>query len=72
MKVSDKAKTDQLFEILQNKNIPNLLLKIVIEIYSENEIKVKINNKLSEENTINYGVNITMPFITSTIPTFMS
>jgi hypothetical protein len=53
---SYRVKRDKLFEILQNKNIPNLLLKSVIEICSGNKIKVKINNKLSEEHAINHGV----------------
>ena len=46
--ISDKLKGDKLFKILQSKNIPNLLLKSIIEIYSGNKIKVKINNQLSE------------------------
>jgi hypothetical protein len=49
----DKGKGDKLFKILQSKNIPNLLLKITIEIISENIIKVKINNKLTGDHTIN-------------------
>jgi hypothetical protein len=42
----------KLFEILQSKNIPNLLLKSTIEIGFGNKIEVK----LSEEHTINHGV----------------
>jgi hypothetical protein len=56
VKASDKVKMDKLFEILQSKNIPNLLLKSIREIYSGNKIKVKINNQLLEENTINHRV----------------
>jgi hypothetical protein len=56
MEAFDKVKGDRLFEILQSKNIPNLLLKSIIEIISENKIKVKINNKLIEERMINHGV----------------
>jgi len=52
VKPSDRVKRDKLFEILQNKNIPNLLLKSTIEIYFGNKIKVK----LSEERTINHAV----------------
>jgi len=49
VKVFDKVKRDKLFEILQNKNIPNILLKSIVEIYSGNKIKVTINNQLSEK-----------------------
>jgi retron-type reverse transcriptase len=44
-----------LLEILQSKNNPNLFLKSIIAIYSDNK-KVKINNQLSEEHPINHGV----------------
>jgi hypothetical protein len=37
----DRVKGDKLFEILQSKNIPNLLLKSVIEIHSANKSKYK-------------------------------
>jgi hypothetical protein len=47
-------KREKLFEILQSKNNPNLLLKSIIAIYSGNK-KVRINNQLSEH-AINYGV----------------
>jgi predicted RNA binding protein with dsRBD fold (UPF0201 family) len=56
VKASDKMKREKLFEILQSKNIPNSLLKGIIETYSGTKIKVKINNQLSEEHTINHGV----------------
>ena len=56
VKAFDRVKGDKLLEILQSKNISNLLLKSIIEIISENKIKVKINNQLTEECTINHGV----------------
>jgi retron-type reverse transcriptase len=52
----DRVKRDRLFEILQSKNSPNLLLTSIIEIYSGNKIKVKINSKLVEEHTIYHGI----------------
>jgi len=52
----DKVKTNKLFEILESKNIPNLTLKSMIEIYSGNKIKVRINIQLSEEHTISHSV----------------
>jgi hypothetical protein len=36
-----RVKREKLFKILKSKNIPNLLLKIKIEIFSGNKIKVK-------------------------------
>jgi len=44
VKAFDRVKRNKLFEILQSKNIPNLLLKSIIEIYSGNEIKERINS----------------------------
>jgi len=54
VKAFDRVKGDKLFEILQSKHIPNALLKSIIYIYSGNNIRVKINNQLSEEHTINH------------------
>jgi hypothetical protein len=52
VKVFDIVKRDTLFEILQNKNIPDILLKK----YSRNLLwkqnKRKINNQLSEEHKL--------------------
>jgi len=50
-----------LFEILQNKNSPNLLLKSIIEIYPGNKIKEKKNSQFSEEQTINHGGRLSCP-----------
>jgi hypothetical protein len=52
VKAFDRVKRDKLFEILQSKNIPNLLLKSAIEIDFGNKIKVK----LLEEHIINHRV----------------
>jgi hypothetical protein len=56
VKAFDMLKEKNFFEILQSKNIPNLLLKSIIQIYSGNTIKVKINNHLSEKYTIKHDV----------------
>jgi predicted RNA binding protein with dsRBD fold (UPF0201 family) len=56
-----KVKRDKLSEILQRKNISNLVLKSIIEIYSGNKIKVKINTQLSEEHKINHRVRQDCP-----------
>jgi hypothetical protein len=40
----DRVKRDKFFEILQSKNILNLILESMIEIYSANKMKVKIIN----------------------------
>ena len=52
VKAFDRVKRDKLFEILQSKNIPNLLLKSAIEIDFGNKIKVK----LLEEHIIHHGI----------------
>ena len=61
-KAFDRVKRDKLFEILQSKNIPNLLLKRVIEIYSGNKSKYtqQINRRTY---TINHRFFIRLPFI---------
>ena len=41
---------------IKRQKILSLLLRSITEIYSVNKIKVKINNQLSEEHTINYRV----------------
>jgi len=61
VKAFDKVKIYMLFEILQRKYISNLLLKSIVEIYSGNEINLKINNKFLVEHTINHGVRKVCP-----------
>lgn len=56
MKAFDKVRRDLLFDILQDKNIPNLLLQNIIEIYTDSKISVKINNCISERKLVNNGV----------------
>ena len=53
MKASDTVKEREFFLISQNKNILNLLLRSIIQIYSGNKIKDK---QLSEEHAINHVV----------------
>jgi len=71
MKAFDKVKRDKLYEILQSKNIPNLL-KTIIEIYSGNKIKVKRNNQVSEEHTINHGVSQDCPLSPTLLNIYMN
>ena len=44
VKAFDRVKRDKLFEILQSKIIPTLLLKCVTEIYSGNKSKCTQQN----------------------------
>jgi len=55
----DRVRREKLFEILQSKSIPNLLLKGKIEIYFGNEIKVK--QLVTKKYTINHGVKQCFP-----------
>jgi retron-type reverse transcriptase len=68
----DKVKRDKLFEILQSKNITNLLLKSIIEIYSGNKTKVKRNTQVSEERTINHGVSEGCPLSPALLNIYMN
>jgi hypothetical protein len=72
VKAFDKVIGGKLFEILQSKNIPNLLLKSIIETYFGNKIKVKIDNQLSQEHTINYGVRQERPLSPKSFNIYMN
>jgi hypothetical protein len=50
------VKRQKLFNTLKEKNIPNLLLKNILEIYTNNIIRIKISNNTTEEKVINLGV----------------
>jgi hypothetical protein len=55
-KAFDKVKWQKLFKILKEKSIPNLLQKNVLEIYTNNTIRINISNNTTEEWVINQGV----------------
>jgi hypothetical protein len=55
-KASDMVKRHLLFTILKEKNISNLLLQNIMEIYKNNLIKVKLNSKITDTKQINSGV----------------
>jgi hypothetical protein len=55
-KAFDMVKRPLLFKILQEKNIPNLLLQNTMKIYKNGEIKVKLNSKVTDTKQINIGV----------------
>jgi hypothetical protein len=55
-KAFDSVKRHTLFEILKDKNIPNLLLQNIMEIYKDNEILIKLNNTTTDTKSINEGV----------------
>jgi hypothetical protein len=55
-KAFDEVKRQKLFNILKEKNIPNILLKNILKIYTNNKIRIKINNNITEERVINRGV----------------
>jgi hypothetical protein len=56
VKAFDRVNKNKLFKTFQSTNVPNLLLKSIIEIYSGNKIKVRINYQLPEEHTVNCRV----------------
>jgi hypothetical protein len=62
-KAFDMVKRSLLFKILQEKNIPNLLLQNIMEIYKNNEIKVKLNSKVTDTKQINRVVKTGMPSV---------
>jgi hypothetical protein len=44
----DEVRRELLFSILQDRNIPKPLLTAVIKIYDTNEIKMKLDDKLTQ------------------------
>jgi hypothetical protein len=55
-KVFDKVKRQKHFNILKEKNIPNLVLENVLEIYTNNTMRIKISSNTTEERVIYQGV----------------
>ena len=55
-KAFDNIQGQILFNILKSRHIPDTLLKAIVDIYTQNKILIKSNNKLSKPVEINKGV----------------
>ena len=55
-KTFDNIQRQILFNILKSRHIPDTLLKAIVDIYTQNQILIKLNNKLSKLVDINKGV----------------
>jgi len=55
-KAFDNIQRQILFNILKSRHIPDTLLKAIVDIYTQNKILIKFNNKLSKPAEINKGV----------------
>ena len=55
-KAFDNIQRHILLNILKVRRIPDTLLKAIVDIYTQNKILIKINNKLSKPVEINKGV----------------
>jgi hypothetical protein len=55
-KAIDKVKRQKIFNVIKEQNIPNLLLKNILEIYTDNTIRIRISKNTTEERVINQGV----------------
>jgi hypothetical protein len=44
------------FNILKSRNIPGTLLQAIVEIYTQHEMLIECNSKLSKLAEINYGI----------------
>ena len=55
-KAFDNIKRHILFNILKSRHIPDTLLKAIVDIYTQNKILIKFNNKLSKPVEINKAV----------------
>ena len=52
-KAFDNIQRHILFNILKVRHIPGTLLKAIVDIYTQNKILIKLNNKLSKPVEIN-------------------
>jgi len=52
-KAFDNTQRRILFNILKSSQIPGTLLKTIVDIYTQNKILIKFNNKLSKPVEIN-------------------
>jgi len=52
----DNIQRQILFNILKSRHIPDALLEAIVDIYTQNKILIKFNNKLSKPVEINKGV----------------
>jgi uncharacterized protein (UPF0216 family) len=71
-KAFDKVKLQKLFNILKEQNIPNLLLKNILEIYTDNTIRIRISNNTTEERLINQGVRQGCPLAATLFNTYIN
>jgi hypothetical protein len=55
-KAFDNIQRQILFNILKSRHIPDTLLKVKVDIYTQNKILIKFNNKLPKPVEINKGV----------------
>jgi hypothetical protein len=55
-KAFDNIQKQILFNILKSTQIPDSLLKVIVDIYTQNKILIKFNNKISKPVEINKGV----------------
>jgi len=55
-KAFDNIQRQILFNILKSRHIPDTLLKAILDIYTQNKILIKFNNKLSKPAEISKGV----------------
>jgi len=55
-KAFDNIQRQILFNILKSRPMPDTLLKAIVDIYTQNKILIKFNNKLSKPVDINKGV----------------
>jgi transcription initiation factor TFIIIB Brf1 subunit/transcription initiation factor TFIIB len=55
-KAFDNIQRQVLFNILKSRHTPDTMLKAVVDIYTQNEILIKFNNKVSKQTEINKRV----------------
>ena len=71
-KAFDNIQRQILFNILKSRHIPDTLLKAIVDIYTQNKIFIKFNNKLSKPVVeINKGVRQGCPLSPTLFNTYL-
>ena len=70
-KAFDNIKRQIILNILKSRHIPDTLLQASVDIYTQNKILIKFNNKLSKPVKINKGVRQGYPLLPTLFNTYL-
>jgi hypothetical protein len=70
-KALDNIQRQILLNILKSRYIPDTLLKVIVDVYTQNEIIIKFYNKISKLVEINKGVQQGCPLSPALFNTYL-